>query len=81
MPSGVRHSLPFRTLLWPQIILHDNSGFTLPIALNQMIGLQEQQQCGMLMPGTLLTALPVIGLFLLLQKEFEAGFTAGAVKG
>jgi hypothetical protein len=31
--------------------------------------------------GTLLSVLPVIVLFVLLQKEFVAGLTAGAVKG
>jgi ABC-type glycerol-3-phosphate transport system permease component len=71
----------WNAFLWPQIILHDNHRFTLPIALNQMVGLQEQQQYGMLMAGTLLSVLPVIVLFLLLQKEFVAGLTAGAVKG
>ncbi len=71
----------WNSFLWPQIILHNNSRFTLPIALNQMVGLQEQQQYGMLMAGTLLSVLPVIVLFLLLQKEFVAGLTAGAVKG
>jgi multiple sugar transport system permease protein len=33
------------------------------------------------MAGTLLSILPVVVLFLLLQKEFVAGLTAGAVKG
>ncbi len=45
-----------------------------------MVGLQEAQQYGMLMAGTLLSVLPVIVLFLL-QKEFVAGLTAGVVKG
>jgi ABC-type glycerol-3-phosphate transport system permease component len=45
-----------------------------------MVGLY-QQQYGMLMAGTLVAVLPVIILFLLLQKEFVAGLTAGAVKG
>ena len=45
-----------------------------------MVGLY-QQQYGMLMTGTLVAVLPVIVLFLLLQKEFVAGLTAGAVKG
>jgi len=40
-----------------------------------------QQQYGMLMAGTFVAVLPVIVLFLLLQKEFVAGLTAGAVKG
>jgi ABC-type glycerol-3-phosphate transport system permease component len=33
------------------------------------------------MAGTLLCILPMILLFLLLQREFVAGLTAGAVKG
>ena len=70
----------WNNFLWPQIILHDSAHFTLPIAMNQMVGLQ-QQQYGTLMAGTLLCVLPVIVLFLLLQKEFVAGLTAGAVKG
>lgn len=66
--------------LWPQIMLHSTERFTLPIALTSLVGLQ-QQQYGALMAGTLLSVLPVIVLFLLLQKEFVAGLTAGAVKG
>lgn len=66
--------------LWPQIILHRRDLHTLPIALNQMIN-QYSQQYGMLMAGTLLCVLPVIVLFLLLQKEFVAGLTTGAIKG
>jgi ABC-type glycerol-3-phosphate transport system permease component len=45
-----------------------------------LIGLYNQQY-GMLMAGTLLAVVPVIALFFLLQKEFVAGLTAGAVKG
>jgi ABC-type glycerol-3-phosphate transport system permease component len=66
--------------LWPQIVLHTQDRFTLPIALNLMVGLYEQEY-GSLMAGTLLSILPVVVLFLLLQKEFLAGLTAGAVKG
>lgn len=70
----------WNSFLWPQIILHSKERFTLPIGLNQLVGLY-QQQYGMLMAGTLLSVLPVVLLFLLLQKEFVAGLTAGAVKG
>lgn len=66
--------------LWPQIMLHSNERFTLPIALNQMVGIYAQNY-GMLMAGTFLSVLPVIVLFFVLQKEFVAGLTAGAVKG
>jgi ABC-type glycerol-3-phosphate transport system permease component len=70
----------WNSFLWPQIILHSNRLFTLPIALNQLVGLQRQDY-GVLMAGTLLSILPVAVLFLILQKEFLAGLTAGAVKG
>jgi multiple sugar transport system permease protein len=70
----------WNSFLWPQIILHDQARFTLPIALNQLVSVYTQKY-GMLMAGTLLSILPVIGLFMLLQKEFVAGLTAGAVKG
>ena len=66
--------------LWPSIILHNQARFPLPVALNQMVGVY-QQQYGALMAGTLLSVLPVVALFFLLQREFVAGLTAGAVKG
>jgi len=70
----------WNSFLWPQIILHNSQRFTLPIALNQLVGLY-QQQYGTLMAGTLFSVLPVIVIFMLLQREFVAGLTAGAVKG
>lgn len=70
----------WNNFLWPQIILHDSAHFTLPIALNGFRDIYTTQY-GLLMAGTLLSILPVIVLFLLLQKEFVAGLTAGAVKG
>jgi ABC-type glycerol-3-phosphate transport system permease component len=70
----------WNSFLWPQIILHHDSRFTLPIGLNQMVSLYNQEY-GTLMAGTLLAVLPVILLFLALQREFVAGLTAGAVKG
>ena len=70
----------WNSFLWPQIILQSKELFTLPIALNQLVGLQRQDY-GVLMAGTLLSILPVAILFLILQKEFLSGLTAGAVKG
>ena len=70
----------WNSFLWPQIILHQSERFTLPIALNQLVGLY-QQEYGALMACTFLSVLPVVVLFLLLQKEFVAGLTSGAVKG
>ncbi len=70
----------WNSFLWPQIILQTSDRFTLPIGLNQMVGVYEADY-GALMAGTLMAVLPVIVLFFLLQKEFIAGLTKGAVKG
>ncbi|HEX5322786.1 MAG TPA: carbohydrate ABC transporter permease [Capsulimonadaceae bacterium] len=71
----------WNSFLWPQIVLHHDAKFTLPIGLNQLVSVYGENNYGELMAGTLLAILPVVILFLLLQKEFVAGLTSGAVKG
>jgi ABC-type glycerol-3-phosphate transport system permease component len=47
-----------------------------------MIGLPEYQTpYGVLMAGTLLSILPVVVLFFVLQRDFISGLATGAVKG
>jgi ABC-type glycerol-3-phosphate transport system permease component len=70
----------WNSFLWPQIILQTSDRFTLPIGLNQMVGVYEADY-GAMMSGTLLAVMPVVVLFFILQKEFIAGLTKGAVKG
>ncbi len=54
----------------------------LPIGLANMMGLPEYQTpYGVLMAGTLLSILPVVLLFFILQRDFIAGLASGAVKG
>lgn len=72
----------WNSFLWPQIVLEDPAKYTLPIGMANMIGLPEYETpYGMLMAGTLLSILPVMGLFFVLQRDFIAGLTSGAVKG
>lgn len=72
----------WNSFLWPQIILQDERKYTLPIGLNNMMGIQAYQtDYGVLMAGTLLSILPVMALFFALQRDFIAGLTSGAVKG
>lgn len=70
----------WNSFLWPQIMLHTSERFTLPIGLNQMVGLYARDY-GAMLAGTLLAVIPVVMLFFLLQKEFISGLTAGAMKG
>ena len=53
---------------------------TLPLALSYFIGQYTTDWAGLLAASTL-TALPVAVIFLLLQRYFVAGMTAGAMKG
>jgi ABC-type glycerol-3-phosphate transport system permease component len=50
------------------------------VAIAQLKGLYGADY-GLLMAGTVVSIVPVMGLFLLLQKDFIAGLTSGAVKG
>lgn len=54
--------------------------FTVPVGLSALVGMQ-QPQYGMLMAGTFISVIPVVIIFLRMQKEFVAGLTLGAVKG
>jgi len=72
----------WNSFLWPQIMLQDDLKYSLPIGLANMVQLPEyRQEYGVLMAGTLLGIAPVIVLFFVLQKDFIAGLTSGALKG
>jgi multiple sugar transport system permease protein len=72
----------WNAFLWPGIILQDERKYHLPLALANMVSLPEFQTAyGVLMAGTFLSILPVGLLFFVLQKDFIAGLTSGAVKG
>lgn len=53
---------------------------TLPVGMNDFIG-QYGIRYGELMASSVLISVPVVAVFLLLQRQFVAGLTAGAVKG
>lgn len=72
----------WNSFIWPQIVLQDPNLYTLPIGLANLIGLPtDTTPYGMLMAGTLLSILPVVILFFILQRDFIAGLASGAVKG
>lgn len=53
---------------------------TLPVGMNDFIG-QYGIRYGELMASSVLISLPVVVIFMFLQRQFVAGLTAGAVKG
>jgi multiple sugar transport system permease protein len=66
--------------LWPLIILTDQSRYTLPVAL-AAISRESVQDAEMMMAGSVITVLPVLALFLVLQRYYIRGLLAGSVKG
>lgn len=72
----------WNSFLWPQIVIQNPQKYTLPVGLSSLIGLPgDDTPYGMLMAATLLSVLPVILLFFVLQRDFIAGLASGAVKG
>jgi ABC-type glycerol-3-phosphate transport system permease component len=65
--------------LWPRIVLNSSELFTLPLGLSQL-QVKYTSNESQIMAGTVLTALPMILVFLLAQRRFIEGMTAGAVK-
>ncbi|MEM8782840.1 MAG: carbohydrate ABC transporter permease [Planctomycetota bacterium] len=70
----------WNNFIGPQIILSTPEKMPLAVWISQLRGVYGIDY-GLIMAGTLVAIAPVLGLFLLLQKEFIAGLTAGAVKG
>lgn len=65
--------------LWPLIVLADDDRYTLPLALANLVG-EHVQETELVMAGAVLTVLPVVLLFLVLQRWYVAGITTGGVK-
>jgi multiple sugar transport system permease protein len=66
--------------MWPLIVLSDSSRYTLPVALANLSG-EHVQDTELMMAGAVVTVLPVMLTFLLLQRYYIEGVTAGSVKG
>jgi multiple sugar transport system permease protein len=66
----------------PLILLSDGAKFTLPVAV---VSMQERTfgaiDYGALEAGVMVMAVPCVALFLVLQRHYVQGFTAGALRG
>jgi multiple sugar transport system permease protein len=66
--------------LWPLIVLTDDDRHTLPVAL-ALLSREHVQDSELMMAGSVITILPVLVLFLVLQRYYIQGLLAGSVKG
>lgn len=66
--------------LWPLLVLSDSSKFTLPIGLASLLSPYGTNYL-ILLPGAVLSVVPIMILFFAAQKYFIAGMSTGSVKG
>jgi sn-glycerol 3-phosphate transport system permease protein len=67
--------------LWPLLMADDARVAPLPVGLTQLQNNEQLENWGPVMAGTVLTMVPILVVFLLLQRHMIKGLTAGAVKG
>jgi multiple sugar transport system permease protein len=66
--------------MWPLIVLTDEGHYTLPVALASL-SREHVQDNELMMAGSVVTVLPVLALFLVLQRHYIEGLLAGSIKG
>ncbi|MGW6916314.1 carbohydrate ABC transporter permease [Kitasatospora sp. NPDC054939] len=67
--------------VWPLIALRSPEMHTLPVALATLHGMKADTDYGAILAGTALSTVPLMVLFLVLQRQFISGLLAGATKG
>jgi len=66
--------------LWPRVIIRDESRQVVQVGLKMIIGTGEGVYWGQVMAGTLLSILPPLLVFILLQEQFMKGFALSSDK-
>jgi multiple sugar transport system permease protein len=66
--------------MWPLIILTDDDHYTMPVAVANLVG-EHALDLELMMAAAVLTVIPVLLLFFVLQKQYIAGMMSGSVKG
>nr|WP_225732967.1 carbohydrate ABC transporter permease [Pseudoclavibacter sp. CFCC 11306] len=67
--------------LWPLLIIDKPDMMTLPVGLTLLQNVDGSNNWGVILAATVIVTLPVLAVFLAMQKRLVAGLTAGAVKG
>lgn len=71
----------FSDFLLAKLILQSEEKWTLAVGLYQWVSDQLSANWGLFAAGSCISAIPVVLLFLFLQKYIVSGLTAGSVKG
>jgi ABC-type glycerol-3-phosphate transport system permease component len=71
----------WNNFLWPTAVLRSAAQQTVPLMLNSLQGPPGRTAFDVLMAGSVISLLPMLLVFLLLQRHLIAGITAGSIKG
>ncbi|PTU56981.1 carbohydrate ABC transporter membrane protein 2, CUT1 family [Cellulosimicrobium cellulans] len=71
----------FGEFIIARIVLSSESNWTLAVGLYGWVSSLKEANWGLFTAGAVISALPVLALFLYLQKYIVGGLTAGSVKG
>jgi len=66
--------------IWPLVVLTKDQMFTVSLGLPTLVG-PYSQEYGAVMAGSFLSTVPIMIIFLIMQRRFIEGITQGAVKG
>lgn len=69
----------WNNFMWPLIVMTTQDNYTLPVALATLVGVTTTDY-GQLMLGTAISVLPILVVFLFLQKHFVSGILGGSIK-
>ncbi|WP_308540605.1 sugar ABC transporter permease [uncultured Murdochiella sp.] len=72
---------PFTDYMLPKVLLTSPSEYTLATGLQTLIDDTRTMRQPLFAAGGLLTALPIVTLFIMLQKQLVSGLSSGSVKG
>ncbi|HEV2605912.1 MAG TPA: carbohydrate ABC transporter permease [Microvirga sp.] len=69
----------WNSFIWPLVMMRSEDMFTLPVGI---AGLNSEQspEYGKIMAAAILSSIPIVTVFFLLQRQIIAGLTHGAVK-
>jgi multiple sugar transport system permease protein len=73
----------WNSFLWPLAVLHSRENLTLPVGMASMIGgvtAGSEPPVGASMAAAALVSIPVIIVFVAVQRQYIAGLTAASVK-
>jgi len=69
----------WNSYIWPLVMMRTDEMLTLPVGVATLKG-DQLPEYGMLMAASVLSSVPIIIAFLIMQRQFIAGLTQGAVK-